>query len=334
MLKATGERLVPDEQREELVYAEHLARYRFASQFAAGLRVLDAGCGEGYGTALLHGAGASRAVGVDVDEATVNHARERYGLEFVEADIGALPFDDDSFDLVVCFETIEHVADGSRALSELRRVLAANGLLIVSTPNSAEYLVENEFHEREYAPAELDQLLAEQFPERHWLYQQNWLLSAILDERQLRTDADGESLDLELLKAVGVEPGRQLYSVVICGPLARSPAQVAVATGIYEANVLWSEREAWQERATTAERQREAWEERGTTAERQREAWEERAKKAEENAEAWERQAHDLERQVVELTDAIRAIEASLSWRITKPLRTLKALLRRTEPRG
>src|SRR5919201_4246082 len=178
MLKATGERVIPDEQREQLVYAEHLVRYRLAAYFARGRRVLDAGCGEGYGTAMLAGAGPARVAGVDNDRDVPAHARERYGLEFVEADIVGLPFEDASFDLVVCFETIEHVADGPRALSELRRVLAPKGLLIVSTPNAGEYLVENEFHEREYEPAEFDELLAEQFAERHRLYQQNWLMSA------------------------------------------------------------------------------------------------------------------------------------------------------------
>ena len=300
--------------------------------------MLDAGCGEGYGTAMLAGAGPARVAGVDNDRDVLAHARERYGLEFVEADIVGLPFEDASFDLVVCFETIEHVADGPRALSELRRVLAPKGLLIVSTPNAGEYLVENEFHEREYEPAEFDELLAEQFAERHRLYQQNWLMSAILDEQQLRADGTDSRLDVDLVKAVGIEPGRELYSVIICGSLDRSPPQVAVASGVYEANRMAADladaerqRKAWRERAATAERQREAWQERATTAERQREAWEERAAKAEQSAEAWERQAHQVERQVDDLAEAIRTIQASLSWRITKPLRILKALLRRTE---
>ena len=71
MVESTGERLVPDLQRGELIYAEHLARYFLASQLAAGRRVLDAGCGEGYGTAILAAAGAASVVGVDVDEPTL-----------------------------------------------------------------------------------------------------------------------------------------------------------------------------------------------------------------------------------------------------------------------
>jgi 2-polyprenyl-3-methyl-5-hydroxy-6-metoxy-1,4-benzoquinol methylase len=341
VLRPTGERVIPAEQREELVYAEHLARYQLAAQFAAGRRVLDAGCGEGFGTAVLQSAGASTVVGVDIDRASVKHASQRYGLDFVEADLGALPYEEESFDLVTCFETIEHVADGSRALSELRRVLAVDGLLLVSTPNVTEYLVENEFHEREYEPAEFDLLLAEHFPERHWLYQQNWLLSAILDERQMRADSADSVLEVDLAKAVGIEPGRQLYSVVVCGPIERAPRQVAVASGIYEANLLAAEvakaqreRKAWQERATLAERQREGWEERATTAESQREAWEKRATTAERQREAWEERADEAERQVEEarrwLAEAEQALDelvASWSWRITRPLRWMRAHL-------
>jgi ubiquinone/menaquinone biosynthesis C-methylase UbiE len=319
VLISTSERLVPDEQREELLYAEHIARYRFAAQFAAERRALDAGCGEGYGATLLKNAGASSVVGLDVDKEAVEHARERYGLEFLKGDICALPFADSSFDLVVCFETIEHVSDGSRALAEFRRVLTGDGLLIISTPNADQYLVENEFHVREYTPAEFDHLLAEQFAERLWLYQQNWLLSAILDERQFRAADADLPVELELLKVVGLEPGRELYSVVVCGSSGPAPFQVGAFTGIFEAQRLVAELREWQKRSGLAERQRAAWEERATTAERQREAWEERAAEA-------ERQVAEARRAWAE---EVQQIESSVSWRLTRPLRFAKALVLR-----
>ena len=201
-------------------------------------------------------------------------------------------------------------------------MLADGGLLIISTPNAGEYLVENEFHEREYTSDEFDQLLAEQFSERHWLYQQNWLLSAVLDEHQLALDDAKSPLEVEFVKTAAVAPGGQLYSVVICGRIEESPAQVGVASGVYEANLLAAE-------TVKAEEQRQAWQQRSAKAERQREAWEKRATKAEENAEAWERRAHDVEKLVAELERGIHAIEASFSWRITRPLRLLKGRLRR-----
>jgi SAM-dependent methyltransferase len=322
MLKATGERLIPEQQREELLYAEHIARYRFAAQFARARRVLDAGSGEGYGAAILAAAGAASVVGVDVEKEVVRRAGERYRLDFLQADVCNLPFEDQSLDLVVCFETIEHVEAASRAVSEFRRVLTPEGLLVISTPNSDEYLVENEFHLREYTPGEFDKLLAEQFPERLWLYQQNWLLSAILDERQSRVAEPDGSLEVELLKLAALEPGRELYSVVVCGPIEGVPVQVGAVTGIFEAQRLVAELQEWQKRAGLAERQREAWEGRATKAERQREAWEERSHEA-------ERQVAETRRDLALARQGIEQIEASFSWRLTKPLRLVKALVLR-----
>jgi 2-polyprenyl-3-methyl-5-hydroxy-6-metoxy-1,4-benzoquinol methylase len=345
MLESTGERLVPHLQRGELIYAEHLARYLLASNLAAGKRVLDAGCGEGYGAALLAAAGAASVVGVDVGEPTIEHARERYGGEFRVADVAELPFDAGSFDLVVCFETIEHVANASEAVSELRRVLADDGVLVISTPNPAEYVVENEFHVREYTPAEFAELLDEHFPERTWLYQHNWLLSAILDEEQFRADEE-TPLELEIRKTASLEPGRELYAVVVCGRPGSAPTLVGVASGVYEAHELVATvraaattHAALQERSEIAERERDGWELRATTAERQRDGWELRATTAERQREGWEERAFEAERQVGEAREQLARTEeahqrseetiqnlvGSLSWRITRPLRWIGA---------
>jgi SAM-dependent methyltransferase len=338
MLKATGERVIPELQRGELVYAEHLVRYRVAAQFAKGRRVLDAGSGEGYGTAMLAAAGASSTVGIDIDEESVGHARERYGPVFERADAADLPFDHASFDLVVCFETIEHLHDDAGALREFRRVLADDGLLIISTPNREEYLVENEFHTREYSPTEFDALLAEHFPERLWLYQQNWLLSGIFDAEMLAREGEADAFDLDLVKIAAIEPERALYSVVICGPNAQAPEPVAVLTAVFEANRMSVELEkmnvevakipelldkldAWIDRARIAEHLRDVYENRG-------DEWQERATIAERQQEAWERRAGDAERQIEQLNDAILEIEQSVSWRLTRPVRAVKRLFR------
>jgi len=101
-----------------------------------GDRALDLGCGAGDFTAALSGMGA-RPVGVDVAEAALSRARAAHpGLEFrlVPFD-GPLPFEDTSFDLVWASEVIEHVADTARWLSEVRRVLATGGRLLLTTPS-------------------------------------------------------------------------------------------------------------------------------------------------------------------------------------------------------
>jgi SAM-dependent methyltransferase len=270
---------------------------------------------------------------VDVDEPTIQHARERYAGDFEVADVAQLPFEVDSFDLVVCFETIEHVADAPRAIAELRRVLGDDGLLVISTPNPAEYVAENEFHQREYTPAEFAELLGRHFPERSWLYQHNWLLSAILDEEQFRATED-TPLDVEIRKTAPLEPGRELYSIVVCGATDSELRPVGIASGVYEAHELAETvratekvRAAWQERSELAERQREDWELRATTAERQREAWEERAHEAERQVGEAREQLTRAEEAHGRAQEALENVVASLSWRITRPLRWISARL-------
>ena len=138
-LHFTGERLILEPGTAwfwEGRAAEHITRYLFAADRVGGCRVLDAACGTGYGSALLART-ASSVIGVDIDPATVEFASRRWGsaaMSFQVADVTRLPFADGTFDAVVSFETIEHVADPGEVLDEFRRVLVPGGLLIVSTP--------------------------------------------------------------------------------------------------------------------------------------------------------------------------------------------------------
>src|SRR5512141_2447359 len=126
MHEFTGERFLPGAGGGDIAY-EHCHRYAFARRFAAGRRVLDAACGEGYGTALL-GAVAADATGVDIDAASIAHARATYGgranVRFATGSVAALPFATASFDVVVSFETIEHLAADEQPamLAEIARV--------------------------------------------------------------------------------------------------------------------------------------------------------------------------------------------------------------------
>ncbi len=254
MLRDTGERLLPDEHRKTLIHAEHLARYRLAASLVQDGRVLDAACGEGYGTALLSDAGARRAVGIDNAGDAVSHARAKYGLDYRHADVTALPFADGSFDLVVSFETIEHVADPPSALAEFRRVLTEDGLLIISTPNSRAYRVGNPYHLCEYTTAEFVDLLASYFPEVRPMYQQSWVMSSVLDDEQLRLDDGERALDVEVTKVAGQNPGEEVYTVAICGNDAVGiPVQVGVATGVLELYGFLALVEELERRAAAAE---------------------------------------------------------------------------------
>lgn len=137
----TGERLVLNSAVRSShpdVYAEHLYRYRLAQLHCAGAKVLDAACGAGYGARMLKDAGAASVEGVDIDGASIRRAERDYGgpgIRFRTGDVLRLPFGNGTFDVVVTFETIEHVPDGAVWLREAARVLRPGGRLIVSTPN-------------------------------------------------------------------------------------------------------------------------------------------------------------------------------------------------------
>jgi len=168
MVEFTGERVVPGQVEPDL-WNEHLARYAFAARFVSGRRVLDAGCGMGYGSAYLAHAAAS-AVGLDIaKEAVESTARTYPGLPFVQGSCSALPFQGEAFDVVVAFEVIEHLHQQPVFIAECRRVLTPGGLLIVSTPNTLYYAESraeagpNPFHEHEFEAAEFEAALRAQF---------------------------------------------------------------------------------------------------------------------------------------------------------------------------
>lgn len=184
-LEFTGERFTPECVRE--IWYEHWHRYAFAAPLVVGRRVLDAACGEGYGSNLL-AAHARDVVGVDVSEQAIGHARARYlpgrsNLRFEQADATALPFADDSFDVVVSFETLEHLAAHEQLVSGFARVLGDDGMLLISSPDKRTYSdlagFRNEFHVRELYREELEALLARHFPHVR-LYAQKLLFQSVL----------------------------------------------------------------------------------------------------------------------------------------------------------
>lgn len=190
VLPFTGERYTPECVRE--IAYEHWHRYAFARPLAAGRRVLDAACGEGYGSALLARAGG-QVLGVDIGADAVAHARSRYagqsGLRFEQGDatrLDGLP--DASFDLIVSFETLEHVLAQEDMLDGFARLLAPGGLLLVSTPDRHTYTEltgdVNPHHVRELYRDEFEALLAARFPARRLFAQKLLFQSALwaLDE--------------------------------------------------------------------------------------------------------------------------------------------------------
>lgn len=159
------ERIVPDGTEPGIV-ALHEKRYVFALPFCAGKEVLDAGCGVGYGSAILSGA-ASHVVGVDKSEEAISYANSRYArpnVEFVVDDLLTLDQPDAAFDVVCAFETIEHLKTPDAHLEHVVRVLRPEGVYIVSTPR-VEGATKSPFHAFEFSRADLERLLLRFFEE-------------------------------------------------------------------------------------------------------------------------------------------------------------------------
>jgi GT2 family glycosyltransferase/glycosyltransferase involved in cell wall biosynthesis/2-polyprenyl-3-methyl-5-hydroxy-6-metoxy-1,4-benzoquinol methylase len=169
-IECTGERVVPGKVDPDL-FNEHFARYMYARPYCSNRKVLDAGCGVGYGTAYLAEA-ASQVIGIDFDLEAIRYARACYGRRnssYVVGDCQKLPFAPQSFDVIVSFELIEHLPDASSYLQEVQRVLKDGGIFVVSTPNRPVYHehlgdVRNPFHVREWDHREFVALLKTYFP--------------------------------------------------------------------------------------------------------------------------------------------------------------------------
>lgn len=171
-MEFTGERVVLDDPERQELFAEHFRRYVFAgAAIPPGGRVLDAGCGVGYGSTHLATTSA-HVTGIDLATSAIAFARTRFprnNLDFREMDVSRLDFPDASFDAVVSFEVIEHVDAETQArfVREVSRVLAPGGLFIASTPNRELYRAmhgSNPFHLAELSLSEFDSFLRHTFP--------------------------------------------------------------------------------------------------------------------------------------------------------------------------
>jgi SAM-dependent methyltransferase len=168
-LELTGERTLPGIAHERYWFARHLVAYQLAADLLDGRTapddlVLDAGCGEGYGSDLLARRTGARVLALDLDAATVAHVRASYPRAVgVRANLVALPLRARTTTAVVSLQTVEHLWDQAAFVAECAQVLRPGGLLVLSTPNRRTFSPDgarNPFHSRELDPTDLAELLA------------------------------------------------------------------------------------------------------------------------------------------------------------------------------
>ncbi|MFN2508576.1 MAG: methyltransferase domain-containing protein, partial [Chthoniobacterales bacterium] len=242
-LSWTGERLVTTCKRP-LAY-EHLHRYSVAYALAGGKRVLDIACGEGYGANLLADVAAD-VVGVDIDPGAIEHAQRSYrraNLRFIKGDCTAIPLPDKSIDLVASFETIEHLTEQEAFLAEIKRVLAKDGILVISSPDKAEYerisQAANPFHKVELAHQEFATLVREHFQHcvfgRQRLVVGSWIASDG-PERNVASSTFHGGFD-GIARENGVQRG--LYSIAVCSDAKLPLIQFGLFEDFEESAQTW-----------------------------------------------------------------------------------------------
>jgi len=236
----TGERYIPNIIAEDdEIKLEHLQRYQSVKDLIKGKVVLDAACGEGYGSDILANY-AEKIYGMDIDEETINHAENKYiksNLQFLKGSIAKLPFVDGYFDVVVSFETIEHVGEDIQKLflNEVKRVLKEDGILVISTPNKKVYTdkrdYQNPFHIREFYKEEFHGFLTAYFKYVDFFYQLKENVHLLSKENgPLLNNLDSENNIVENSK----------YIVAICSDLTSQEYNidsVIIENGKYKKNI-------------------------------------------------------------------------------------------------
>lgn len=171
-MRLTGERTLPGIGHENYWFRRHEVVYQWVrDQLSATTRgrVLDAGCGEGYGAELLR-RHVRMLTALDYDETTVAHVRRRYpGFSVVRGNLVQLPYADDVFDALVSLQTIEHLWDQEAFVAECARVVRAGGRVVLATPNRLTFPSGNICHTREFVAAELLDILRPGFGEAELL---------------------------------------------------------------------------------------------------------------------------------------------------------------------
>lgn len=343
----TGERYMPEIAGK--IFYEHMHRYALCAEFAAGRDVLDIACGEGYGSNILAKT-AKSVIGVDISLDAVKHANEIYAknannLEYRQGSAAALPFASAHFDLVVSFETIEHLMEQEQMLDEIVRVLKPDGKLIISTPDREIYGKidggHNEFHVKELSGPEFRNLLAPRFQyvQMHGqrLVTLGWMQSIDVDESLLAVQPYQVQADGRVVQALPALPA-PIYWVAVCSHTAPTKLPPSVFVNPHD-DLYMQERDVLRWASKVDQELREVQQHRQVLSdelEQLRTQYQSHVA-ALKDAHAMELQIQlgRVERKYSHALDSLRAkqgeldrLMASASWRVTKPLRFVRRIMR------
>jgi ubiquinone/menaquinone biosynthesis C-methylase UbiE len=209
-----GERMIPEYHKGWMMYGEHLVRYEGVKSIVADKVVLDIACGTGYGSSIL-ASSAKRVIGVDIDEDTVEYAKQKYGsskISFLQGEATAIPLEDSSVDVIISFETVEHIKNYKKFLQEIKRVLKPKGLLAISTPNDKTYIEDNPFHQHEFIFSEFLTLLKNNFKNVQPYFQSAWLYSSLLEEDLVNKEWQNS---IKTINTFADDPERATYFIML-----------------------------------------------------------------------------------------------------------------------
>ena len=229
-MEDTGERLIPEGHHQTLTYGEHLSRYLSVLKIVKGKTVLDIASGAGYGTKLIASA-AKQVYGIDYSEDAIEYAKKHYGAQNITYRVGdahEIPLDDNSVDIVVSLETIEHLKRPATFVNEVKRILKPGGQFVVSTPNDDEFIEGNEFHLHEFDLKELRSLISKNFAHSKFYYQGSYFSAALLNEEHFAKGGGWEGI---VEKTFGQPLTKAIYYLALASdkPVGELAQTVALA---------------------------------------------------------------------------------------------------------
>ena len=231
-MEFTGERFIP-EKTDGIIATEHYHRYLAVIEFLkknSDKVVLDAASGSGYGTNLMSKF-SKKVYGIDISIEAVEYAKNNFSrdnIEFLNSSIESLPFEDNTIDVIVSFETIEHVdlTAQNKFLNEINRVLKKDGVLIISTPNKEVYSdmvnYNNEYHVSEFTKTGFLEFLNQNF-EFTRIYNQKFEIFSEISEYQ--TEEKYTKLELDSTKDT-----LEKYLIAVCSNIEKNTRELEMTS--------------------------------------------------------------------------------------------------------